>query len=258
MIIRAPYPDVASGGGGTRLWTPQDMPSDFKLGWWHFPDSSTVTLDGASKIASIENKFDNGTRLASTADSTKRHSISKVNGYDTAFSTDTTLNGILVSNTSGFPLGNADLFMMFVVMPQDGVVGGYRGGNNYWVDNPFPDFRLRTNGGDFTATGSTNNSTLHTSIFNRVSGKTNIRVDGTDRGTHTPTSAYNTTLGTFGIKGADVGYYPLKGATLAAMVGKRAATSDEIYKIEWWYATFTGQTIPSDNPYKTNPPMVTA
>jgi len=239
------------------LWTPQDLPSDFKLGWYHFPDSATVTLDASSKIASIENKFDNGSRPCATPSNLTRHVIQQFNGYDTAYSpTVNTHGGILMQNTTGLPTGNADLCMIFVAMSQDGVVGGYRGGNNYWVDNPFPDYRLRTNGGDFTATGSTNNTALHTAIFNRSAGKTNIRVDGTDRGTHTPTSTYNTTLGTFGIKGADNSYYVMKGSTLGAIVGKRAATADEMFLIEKWYSTFTGQTVPASNPYAASLPMV--
>ena len=240
----------------TRLWTPQDLPSDFKLGWYHFPDTSTVTLDANGKIASIENKFNNGSRPCSTADATKRHLLQKVNGYDTAFSDSTNYGGILMTNTSGLPVGNADLCMIFINMPQDGVVGGYRGGQNYWVDNPYPDYRMRTDKGDFTLTGTTNNSTLHTLIVNRKSGTTYFRVDGMARGSQTPATPYNTTLGTFGIKGADAAYYVQKGASLGAIIGKRAATADEMYLIEKWYSTYTGQTVQSDNPYINGLPMV--
>ena len=238
------------------LWTPQDLPADFKLGWYHFPDSATVTLDANGKIASIENKFNNGSRPCATADATKRHLIQKYNGYDTAFSDTTNYGGILMTNTSGLPVGNADLCMIFIQAPQDGVVGGYRGGNNYWVDNPFPDYRMRTDKGDYTLTGSTNNSTLHTLIVNRKSGTTTFRVDGTARGSQTPSGGYNTTLGTFGIKGADAAYYVQKGSSLGAIVGKRAATADEMYLMEKWYSTFTGQTVQADNPYINGLPMV--
>lgn len=238
------------------LWTPQDLPADFKLGWYHFPDSSTVTLDANGKIAQIENKFDNGSRPCATADATKRHLIQKYNGYDTAFSDTTNYGGILMTNTSGLPTGNADLCMIFIQAPQDGVVGGFRGGNNFWVDNPYPDYRMRTDKGDYTLTGTTNNSTLHVLIVNRKSGTSTFRVDGMARGSQTPSGGYNTTLGTFGIKGADANYYVQKGSSLGAIVGKRAATADEMYLIEKWYSTFTGQTVQSDNPYINGLPMV--
>ncbi|WP_271300622.1 phage fiber-tail adaptor protein [Sphingomonas sp. CV7422] len=238
------------------LWTPQDLPADFKLGWYHFPDSSTVTLDANGKIASIENKFDNGSRPCATADATKRHLLRQYNGFDTAFSDTTSYGGILMTNTSGLPTGNADLCMIFIQAPQDGVVGGYKGGTNYWVDNPYPDYRMRTDKGDYTLTGTTNNSTLHVLIVNRKSGTSTFRVDGMARGSQTPSGGYNTTLGTFGIKGADTNYYVQKGSSLGAIVGKRAATADEMYLIEKWYSTFTGQTVQSDNPYINGLPMV--
>lgn len=232
-----------------RLWTPQDLPTEFKLGWYHFPDASTVTLDANGRIASIENKFDNGSRPCGTADATKRHLVQKYNGFDTAFSDSTNYGGILMTNTAGLPVGNADLCMIFIQAPQDGVVGGYRGGNSFWIDNPFPDYRLRTDKGDFTGTGSTNNSSLHTLIVNRKSGSTTLRVDGTVRGTHTPSGGYNTTLGTFGIKGADANYYVQKGSSLGAIVGATALSQDDMWRVEKWYSTFTGQPVPSDNPY---------
>lgn len=238
------------------LWTPQDLPADFKLGWYHFPDTATVTLDASGKIAAIENKFNNGSRPCSTPSTAKRHLLQKTNGFDTAFSDATDYGGILMNSTTGLPVGNADLCMIFVQQPQDGVVGGYRGGNNYWIDNPYPDYRMRTDKGDFNGTGSTNNSSLHTLIINRKSGTSTMRVDGFARGTQTPTGGYNTTLGTFGIKGADAGYYVQKGASLGAIVGKRAATADEMYLIEKWYSTFTGQPVQSDNPYINGLPMV--
>ena len=238
------------------LWTPQDLPADFKLGWYHFPDSATVTLDANGKIALIENKFDNGLRPCSTPSSAKRHLLQKTNGFDTAFSDATDYGGILMNSTTGLPVGNADLCMIFIQQPQDGVVGGYRGGNNYWIDNPFPDYRMRTDKGDFNGTGTTNNSSLHTLIINRKSGTSTMRVDGFARGSQTPSGGYNTTLGTFGIKGADAGYYVQKGASLGAIIGKRAATADEMYLIEKWYSTFTGQPVQADNPYINGLPMV--
>lgn len=238
------------------LWTPQDLPADFKLGWYHFPDASTVTLDANGKIASIENKFNNGSRPCATADAAKRHLIQKYNGFDTAFSDTTNYGGILMTNTAGLPVGNADRCLIFVQAPQDGVVGGYRGGGNFWVDNPFPDYRMRTNAGDFTLTGTTNNSTLHTLIVNLKAGTASFRVDGMARGSQTPANGFNTTLGTFGIKGADAAYYVQKGSSLGAIVGKRAATADEMYLIEKWYSTFTGQTVQVDNPYINGLPMV--
>lgn len=258
MILRAPYPDAISGGGGggsTHEWTPLDSASATKIGFWWFPYKN-YTLDSASKVAAIANNFPDASRTCSTANAAKRHSIAQVNGYDTAFSADTTLNGILLDNTTGIPTGNADLCMIFVQMPQDGVVGGYRGGNNYWIDNPFPDYRLRTNAGDFTATGNTNNSTLHTLVVNRKAGVTTIRVDGDARGTHAPSGGYNTTLGTWGLKGADVAYYPLKGATAGGALYGGALSDDEVYKWEAWAAKVTGQTIRTDNPYKGGLPQV--
>lgn len=236
--------------------TPQDLPASQKFGWWMIPFASTVTRDANGLLQSVENSFDNGSRPCGTTDATKRHTISKVNGYDCAVSTDTSRGGILLQNMTGIPSGNADLCMIFIQMPQDGVVGGFRGGNNYWVDNPYPDYRMRTEKGDFTGSGTTNNTSLHTLIINRKNGVTTMRVDGTTRGTQAPSGGYNTTLGTFGIKGADANYYVLKGATLGAMLLKQAASDDDIYFFEAYFARYTGQAIPSDNPYRTALPQV--
>ncbi len=240
-----------------RLGTFKDLPADLGLLWYHFPASSTVTIDSNGKIASIENNLDTGSNPAVTARAAGRHAIAKLNGFDTAYSADTNLDGILVTDTSKLPIGNADRHQTWVVVSQDGVVGGYRGGGRqYWVDNPFPDYRLRTNNGDFTGSGNTNNSQLHALSLNHRSGVSFMTVDGTARGAFAV--ELNTSLGTYGIKGAETSYYTMKGNTLLHYAGKRAATVEEQYKIDSICQQFTGVKLADSHPYAASPWMVPA
>lgn len=240
-----------------RPWTPQDLPADFKLVWYHIPDSATVSLDANSKIASVANKFTNKANPATTRNEARRNSIRKSNGYDTAYG-DGNQYGILVSDLTGFPTGNADRFMMLVAVNDGGsVLWGYKhdnGGSNYWVDS---DFSLKCNSNTGLNGGAVSRNVLHTYVANHKDGITTLRLDGVQRArgavTITGVTPANESVG---IKGAQENFFTFTGGTLAAMYSTRAATADEMYLIEYWYAGFTGQAIPADNPYRNNPPMV--
>jgi hypothetical protein len=237
-----------------------DLPADLSLALFSFPISSSVILDGNGKIEGIRDVIGDGTLIARTADSTKRHTLAKINGFDSAYSADTNSNGILLTDYSKLPVGDAERHMTWVVVSQDGVVGGYRGGGRqYWIDNPFPDYRLRTNVADYTGSGSTNNSQLHGLSLNHrnISGATSrsqMIVDGSQRLDQPVT--LNTSLGTYGIKGAELAYYTMKGNTVLHYIGKRAATVDEQYKIDSICQTYTGMTLPAGHPYASTPWMV--
>jgi len=237
-----------------------DLPADLSLALFCFPIASSVILDANGKIEGIRDVIGDGSLLARTADSTKRHTLAKINGFDSAYSADTNSNGILLTDYSKLPLGDAERHMTWVVVSQDGVVGGYRGGGRqYWIDNPFPDYRLRTNVADYTGSGTTNNSQLHGLSLNHrnISGATSrsqMVVDGSQRLDQPVT--LNTSLGTYGIKGAELAYYTMKGNTVLHYIGKRAATVDEQYKIDSACQFYTGMALPSGHPYATTPWMV--
>lgn len=237
-----------------------DLPADLSLALFSFPISSSVIIDSASMIEGIRDVIGDGTLIARTADSTKRHTLAKINGFDSAYSADTNRGGLLLTDYSKLPIGDAERHMTWVVVSQDGVVGGYRGGGRqYWIDNPFPDYRLRTNVADYTGSGSTNNSQLHGLSINHrnISGATSrsqMTVDGSLRLDQPVT--LNTSLGTYGIKGAETSYFTMKGNTVLHYIGKRAATVDEQYKIDSACQFYTGMTLPSGHPYAATPWLV--
>jgi hypothetical protein len=241
-----------------RAFTFQDLAADFKLTLHDM--ASGVTLDANGKIASIANSFGNGANPAITANtnSARRHSPVTYNGYPTAFSDSTSYDGILISDTSAFPKGNEDRYMMVINLSQDGIVFGYRGdgANIYCVDNPYnPGYRLYTTGNP-TLTGTTAPSanSLHCLELVHQSSVTRMYVDGALNGTLNAVLA--TTIKKIGIKGAEADYYTMKGYMALALMGKRAPTQDEQWRIQWKAAQITGRPLPASNPYYNTTPMV--
>lgn len=253
LVLSAPYPD---GGGAMRRGTFKDLPTDLGFGLWDTTQASSITLDGSNLISSIENVFGNGSNPAVTTDATKRRSLSTYNGLVTSYSAGTSLGPHIISNTTGVPLGNADRHYTWIALSMDGVVCGYNGGRAYWVDNPFPDYRIRTNNGDFTGTGSTDQNSLHSGSLNHTSGVTTLTVDGAARGSFTVT--LDTSLGSLGFAGANSGFFPMKGHFVLFFMGKRAATADEQAKIDSAAQAYHGKALPSGHPYVTTPWMVPA
>lgn len=240
-----------------RPWTPQDLPADFKLVWYHVPDSATVTLDANNKVAAVANKFTNKVNPATTRNEARRNSIRKSNGYDTVYG-DGNQYGVLVNDMTGFPQGNADRFMMLVAVNDGGsVLWGYKhdnGGSNYWVDS---DFTLKCNSNTGLNGGAVSRNVLHTYVANHKDGISTLRLNGVQRARGAVTITGATPANeSIGIKGAQENFFTYTGGTLAAMYGSRAATADEMWLIEYWYSTYTGQPVAADNPYRDNPPMV--
>lgn len=256
LVINAPFADASS----SRAWTPQDLPDDFKLAWYHFPDASTVTLDANGKIASIANKFNNGLVMpAQTANANRRSSIVKLNGFDTSYQADYYADGLLVTNMAAFPTGSADRFFVWAVgngNSNGGIIGGYRKSdtnseqNQFWIDS---NFYLRA-GDTHDGGNGVDRTLLNTLLVNYKEKVMVLRANGVQK------SSKNATLSGsypyFGLRAAAVDYYNMAGSVLGGIWGKRAATQDEMWRIEWYYSTFGTVALPADNPYKTRPPTV--
>jgi len=241
-----------------RLWTPQDLPADFKLLWYHFPDTSTVTLDTNQRIAAIADKFGSGVPATSPSTGLQRTYPQLVNGFSTAFGDGYNYAAITISDLSKLPSGNADRYFAWVCnvdANQGGIIGGYRvqdgaDATQLWIDSVF---RVRS-GISLDGSSGVANGTMNFLSVKFANGVETIRANGVTKGSGTVTQSGAYSF--FGIRAAMADYYNMVGATLGFISGKRAPTADEEWKIEWWYATYTGKTIPDDNPYKNSPPTV--
>lgn len=121
-----------------RLWTPDDLPVDFKLFEWDFARNDKITLDANAGIAAIADNWQG--RLASTPSLSSRRTLETFNGVQGAYkpggNSNTDESGLFLSDFTGLPTGNADRYMAFVVVHNDGIIGGYGNtlANDYWLD----------------------------------------------------------------------------------------------------------------------------
>lgn len=242
-----------------RQWTPADLPASFKLFEYDFALNAKIALDGSNQIVTITDNWSG--RVASGGAVGYRRPLSQATGVQSAFKSGSAsdpsyADGIIVNDLTGLPSGNADRFMGFAVSMVDGIVGGYRGTGNgyYFLDSPSPGMRLTTGTTSRTAPVTTAKNTPNWVTASHASSVTTVRVNGVTVATYNVTLA--TVLSAFGIAGAQRDYYNLVGHTLYVVVGKRAPTQDEAWRLEWWVATNkTKKAIPTDNPYSTSPPM---
>ncbi|WP_375248325.1 hypothetical protein [Sphingomonas sp.] len=234
-----------------REWNPSDLPADFKFLEYDFARNERITLDGNGGIAQILDNWQG--RAATTANAGGRRTVGSFNGVQSAYSSGFDKNGIIVDDLTGFPSGNADRYLGFAVVPQDGLIGGYRGdgtANIYCLDSPYdPGVRFYYDNARVTSQVATDNSTAHYIEVQHASSASSLFVDGVAAGTYPVTLA--TTLDRFGIAGAQEDFYGVIGHTFYVVIGKRPPTQDERQLLEAWVAQYkTKRSPPSDNPYR--------
>lgn len=243
-----------------REWTPSDLPADFRLFEWDFARNDLITLDSNSRIASIADTWQG--RLASTASVNDRRTLGAFEGVQGAYKAgsgaDTRADGIILSDLAGLPAGNDDRYLGFAAVAIDGIIGGYRGSTDkiYCFDTPFdPGLRFYYDTNRATSQLRVDKTLAHFYTGKHASSVSNLRVDGLDAGTYPVT--LQTVLDRFGIAGAETDFYGIVGYSFYVIVGKRAPTQDEEWRIEAWVAKYkTKRTVPTDNPYRTALPEV--
>lgn len=241
-------------------WSPSDLPADFKLFEWDFARDDLIALDANGGISSIADTWQG--RLAGTASVNDRRKLAAFNGVQGAFKpgsgADTRADGIILSDLTGLPAGNADRYLGFAAVAIDGIIGGYRGNTDkiYCFDTPSdPGLRFYYDTNRVTSQLPVDKTLAHFYAGKHASSVSKLRVDGMDAGTYPAT--LQTVLDSFGIAGAQTDFYGIVGYSFYAIVGKRAPTQDEEWLIEAWVAKYkTKRTVPNDNPYRTTLPMV--
>lgn len=237
-----------------RTWTPRDLPASIQLAMYWFPFTDTVTME-SSAIASIANWFLNGANPAVTARVGRRHTLVEYNGQPSAYSNSFNYDGILISDVSKFPIGNAPRYMMLVQRALDGIVGGWGGSSTNWrLDSPYPGYRGYDGAGDQAGSIAPSATSAHALEWSHDGSYQEMWVDGVLDKRKAVTLA--TTRGTIGIKGGERDYYTMQGYTLGAVFLSEVPSADDRARLQWWVSGYTGVPLPTGHAYKNAAPMV--
>jgi len=235
IIIRAPYPDIVTGGGTTRRKTMNDMPGI--IGYHTAADPSTFIIDGSSNLDTWNAKY--GTTQLTQATASRRLSYSSSNtniGNKPGFYFNDNTRRMDFTNSSIFPTGSgaSTILLLYRAMVNQGNVclltwgsstGSWRifgygnSGPNTWA--------ALANVGDHSTTVSPINATI-IEIHTVTAGTNPVSTHYANGAATGNTKSFSGSLVT-GNATATLGYTPYLGLSSPGVVLEAIFVSNQAY-----------------------------